>query len=67
MYEKQCHNIHDCKHIAGMNNIKFQFYIHVLNIKYDIELNTQILFYIICYRIIYCSTIQVVLDNTTRN
>ena len=67
MYDTQCHNIHDCKHISRMNNIKFQFYIHVLNIKYNIELNNQILFHIICYGIIYCSTIQVVLDNTTRN
>ena len=67
MYDIQCHNIHDCKHIAHMNNIKFQFYIHVLNIKYDIELNNQLLCYIVCYRIVYCNTNNVVLGNTTRN
>jgi hypothetical protein len=29
----------------GMNNTKFQFYIHILNIKYNIEHNNQFLCY----------------------
>jgi hypothetical protein len=71
-YDLQCPNILLLVYVIvskmhGINNIKFQFYIHVLNIKYNIEHNNQLLCYIVCYRIIYCSTIKVVLGNTTRN
>ena len=72
MHDCQCPNILLLVYMIlstmhGMNNIKFQFYIHVLNIKYNTENNNQLLCYRVCYRIIYCSTIKVVLGNTTRN
>jgi len=51
----------------GINNTKFQFYIHVSNIKYNTENKNQLLCYRVCYRILLCSTIKVVLGNTTRN
>jgi hypothetical protein len=50
----------------GKQNIKFQFYINGLNIKYNIEHNNQILCYKVFYQIMYCSTLKAVLGNTTR-
>ena len=51
----------------GKQNIKFQFYIHGLNMKYNIEHNNQILCYKVFYQTMYCTTLKAVLGNTTRN